>query len=108
MEPELKEILHRLEEKITANYQAVMGRLDGIDRVLEKMQKSFDTDHDDLIRLQGRVEETIRDFQQHRETEAAFGRQFDQRLKDQEAKVWKLYIWAAGVAAAVGGGFSLI
>jgi peptidoglycan hydrolase CwlO-like protein len=92
MEPELKQALMNIENKV-----------DAVDKRLEKIENRYEEQVRQTISNQMRVEELFRDLDDHKETEERFGRQFDCRLKALEAKMWKLAL-AAAAAGLLGGG----
>jgi predicted ArsR family transcriptional regulator len=92
MEPELKQALLNIEQKV-----------DNVDKRLEKMEDRHEEQVKQIIENKMRTEELFRDLVQHKDDEAKFGRQFDQRIKDLEAKTWKLML-AASAAGLLGGG----
>ena len=70
---------------------------------IKEIKDQTKTDHDTIIRLEGKTIELEKDIKENKDNESKFGRQFDERLKTQEQKVWKLYAWAAGSGIASGG-----
>ena len=83
MEPELKQVLERLDDKITDNNKNVLQRFDQIDRRLDKIELSTGDDHDKIIRLEGGIESLVRDLSEHEIKEE----KFDTRIKENEDRV---------------------
>jgi len=97
MEPELRQALTNIE-----------GKLDALDKRLEKIEDRYTDQVMQTAENKMRIEEVNRDLTEHKDIEEKYGRQFDTRLKELEAKTWKLMLAAAGAGLLGGGGLGSI
>jgi len=86
MEPELEQALKNL-----------LSQLEAIKDDIKEIKNQTKSDHDTLIEMKTRQGEIIRDVD-------AIGR----KQREQAGQIWKIYLWAAGVAAASGGGITAL
>lgn len=91
MDAELKQWAERVE-----------GKIDQLSNRFDKLETSHDADHDELIRLQGKLEAHNEAYKTHCDGEETKGRGQSERIDKVDGKVNKLII--ALIILLVGGG----
>lgn len=86
MDAEHKQAFDRLEDRIKLYSDNITSQLTSINQQLTELRQSTSADHDELIRVQGKIEQNAKDLTEHKEIEATFGRGFSKTLAEHADK----------------------
>jgi predicted nuclease with TOPRIM domain len=96
MDAELKQCFDRLE-----------GKVDNLADRFDKMERAHDIDHDKIIRVETTIENNVKDFDRHLETEKTEGVDISKRVGAVEKRMdgvdKKMIIFGSIIAAIAGG-----
>lgn len=92
MEPEIKQL-----------FETLLSRIDDLKKSIEKIEDAHNKDHDNLIRMEGRIEGVVGSIKDHCEIEKTYGRQVDSRFRAVDKKLWMYGLIIALISGGMGG-----
>ena len=100
--------LSRIEHKIDTGTAETNRRFDNIEKWLEKIEKTHDSDHDKLIKLESQIEQNAIDLSQHKADDKEWGKAMSKRLDVIERNNFRQTIAIVALSLASGAGLTKI
>jgi len=92
-----------MEAEIKQLFETLLSKIDDLKKSIEKIECAHDKDHDNMIRMEGRIEGLTGMMKTHTDDEKTYGKQVDRRFNAIDKKLWLYGIIIALVSGGMGG-----